>query len=105
MLIRGRSGASSCSAPESAAISRARIHLHPVPIRGWMNAPRVRRKQLLFLCQMFPLPVQSGTQLRSYMLIQRLARRFDVTLLTLAGLGVGWFFSRRRARHGAGRIH
>jgi glycosyltransferase involved in cell wall biosynthesis len=39
---------------------------------------------MLFLCQMFPLPVQSGTQHRTIQLLDRLARRFDVTFLTLA---------------------
>jgi glycosyltransferase involved in cell wall biosynthesis len=48
-----------------------------------------QRKQLFLLCQMFPLPVQSGTQLRTYNLLLRFARRFDVTLLTLAA-EPGW---------------
>jgi glycosyltransferase involved in cell wall biosynthesis len=48
-----------------------------------------RRKTLLFLCQMFPLPIQSGTQLRSFNLIKRLGRRFEVTVLTLAA-PPGW---------------
>lgn len=42
------------------------------------------RKSMLFLSQMFPLPVQSGSQLRTLNMLQRMARRFDVTFLTLA---------------------
>jgi glycosyltransferase involved in cell wall biosynthesis len=48
-----------------------------------------RRKRMLFLSQMFPLPVQSGTQHRTYHLLARLARQFDVTFLTLAA-DAGW---------------
>lgn len=47
------------------------------------------RKKLLFLSQMFPLPVRSGCQLRAYNLLQRLSQRFDVTLFTLAA-DPGW---------------
>ena len=47
------------------------------------------RPKMLFLCQMFPLPVQSGTQHRTYTLLVRLARHFDITFLTLAA-GGGW---------------
>jgi len=38
---------------------------------------------------MFPLPVQSGTQHRTYTLLVRLARHFDITFLTLAA-STGW---------------
>jgi glycosyltransferase involved in cell wall biosynthesis len=47
------------------------------------------RKKLLFLSQMFPLPVRSGCQLRTFNLLQRLSQRFDVTLFTLAA-DPGW---------------
>jgi len=47
------------------------------------------RKKLFLLCQMFPLPVQSGTQLRTFNLLVRFAQRFDVTFLTLAA-DPGW---------------
>ena len=47
------------------------------------------RKKLILLCQFFPLPVQSGTQLRTFNLLVRFARRFDVTFLTLAA-APGW---------------
>ncbi len=33
------------------------------------------RKRLLFLCQMFPLPAASGTQVRVLNLLERLSRR------------------------------
>lgn len=48
-----------------------------------------RRKRMLFLSQMFPLPIQSGTQHRTYHLLSRLGRQFDVTFLTLAA-DPGW---------------
>jgi glycosyltransferase involved in cell wall biosynthesis len=47
------------------------------------------RKKLLFLSAFYPLPVTSGTQARALHWIQRLSRRFDVTLLSiLHGRGV-----------------
>ena len=42
------------------------------------------RRKMLFLSQMFPLPVQSGTQHRTLTLLVRLARHFDITFLTVA---------------------
>ena len=41
----------------------------------------VKRQKLLFLSALYPLPVASGTQARVLHLLQRLSRRFDVTLL------------------------
>jgi len=44
---------------------------------------------MLFLSQLFPLPIQSGTQHRTFHLLARMGRRFDVTFLTLAA-DPGW---------------
>ena len=45
-----------------------------------------QRKRLLFLSAHFPLPVTSGTQARVLGLLQRLARRFELTFLSLAAI-------------------
>jgi glycosyltransferase involved in cell wall biosynthesis len=44
---------------------------------------------MLFLCALFPLPVSSGTQVRTLNLLRRLSRRFDITLITHAA-DPGW---------------
>lgn len=61
------------------------------------------RPKMLFLCQMFPLPVQSGTQHRTYTLLVRLARHFDITFLTLAA-GTGWEPYVEQLRRHAARV-
>ncbi|MFQ5599018.1 MAG: glycosyltransferase family 4 protein [Candidatus Krumholzibacteriia bacterium] len=57
-----------------------RVHIDQQP-----NGRNVAgRKRMLFLSEMFPLPVASGSQVRTLNLIQRFSERFDITLLTLA---------------------
>ncbi len=61
------------------------------------------RKRMLFLCQMFPLPLQSGTQIRTFQLLVRMARRFDITFLTLAA-DPGWEKHIPELERHAGRV-
>lgn len=47
------------------------------------------RPEVLVLAPRFPLPLTSGTQIREYHLIEALAERFDVTLVSLVQDGEG----------------
>ena len=41
-------------------------------------------KRILFVTDKFPWPLDDGGQIRSYQILKRLAKRFDVTLIAVS---------------------